>query len=250
MSWLEAVAVLLAGMAAGAINTIVGSGTLITFPALLAVGYSPVLANVTNTVGLSPGSVSGALGYRAELRGQRRRLLQLGAASMVGGITGGVLLLTLPEGAFQSIVVVLIALSCVLVLIQPWLTVRVASLSRHPEHGGIPLFVGVYLAGIYGGYFGAAQGVLLIALLGLFLAEDLQRINAAKNVLAAVVNVVTALLFIIVTDVAWVAAGLIALGAIVGAQIGARVGRRIPPTLLRGLVVLVGVVAIVQLVRG
>jgi uncharacterized membrane protein YfcA len=250
MSWLEAVAVLLAGMAAGAINTIVGSGTLITFPALLAVGYSPVLANVTNTVGLSPGSVSGALGYRAELRGQRRRLLQLGAASMVGGITGGVLLLTLPEGAFQSIVVVLIALSCVLVLIQPWLTVRVASLSRHPEHGGIPLFVGVYLAGIYGGYFGAAQGVLLIALLGLFLAEDLQRINAAKNVLAAVVNVVTALLFIIVTDVAWVAAGLIALGAIVGAQIGARIGRRIPPTLLRGLVVLVGVVAIVQLVRG
>ncbi|MDQ1620682.1 MAG: uncharacterized protein QOE19_3251 [Actinomycetota bacterium] len=250
MSWLEAVAVLLAGMAAGAINTIVGSGTLITFPALLAVGYSPVLANVTNTVGLSPGSVSGALGYRAELRGQRRRLLQLGAASMVGGITGGVLLLTLPEGAFQSIVVVLIALSCVLVLIQPWLTARVASLSRHPEHGGIPLFVGVYLAGIYGGYFGAAQGVLLIALLGLFLAEDLQRINAAKNVLAAVVNVVTALLFIIVTDVAWVAAGLIALGAIVGAQIGARVGRRIPPTLLRGLVVLVGVVAIVQLVRG
>lgn len=250
MSWLEAVAVLLAGMAAGAINTIVGSGTLITFPALLAVGYSPVLANVTNTVGLSPGSVSGALGYRAELRGQRRRLLQLGAASMVGGITGGVLLLTLPEGAFQSIVVVLIALSCVLVLIQPWLTARVASLSRHPEHGGIPLFVGVYLAGIYGGYFGAAQGVLLIALLGLFLAEDLQRINAAKNVLAAVVNVVTALLFIIVTDVAWVAAGLIALGAIVGAQIGARVGRRIPPTLLRGLVVLVGLVAIVQLVRG
>jgi hypothetical protein len=250
MSWLEAVAVLLAGMAAGAINTIVGSGTLITFPALLAVGYSPVLANVTNTVGLSPGSVSGALGYRAELRGQRRRLLQLGAASMVGGITGGVLLLTLPEGAFQSIVVVLIALSCVLVLIQPWLTARVASLSRHPEHGGIPLFVGVYLAGIYGGYFGAAQGVLLIALLGLFLAEDLQRINAAKNVLAAVVNVVTALLFIIVTDVAWVAAGLIALGAIVGAQIGARVGRRIPPTLLRALVVLVGLVAIVQLVRG
>jgi uncharacterized protein len=249
MSWLEAVAVLLAGMGAGAINTIVGSGTLITFPALLAVGYSPVVANVSNTVGLVPGSVSGALGYRAELRGQRRRLRQLGVASLLGGLTGGLLLLTLPEDAFQAIVPVLIGLSCVLVLIQPWLTDRVSSLARHPEHGGVPLFVGVYLAGIYGGYFGAAQGVLLIALLGLFLAEDLQRVNAAKNVLAALVNGVAALLFILVSDVAWEAAGLIAVGSVVGAQVGAHIGRRIPSTVLRGIVALVGVVAIVQIAR-
>lgn len=250
MSWLEAVAVLLAGMGAGAVNAIVGSGTLITFPVLLAVGYPPVVANVSNTVGLVPGSVSAALGYRVELRGQGRRLRQLGVASFLGGVTGAVLLLTLPEDAFNAIVPVLIALSCLLVLVQPWLTERVASLSRHPEHGGVPLFVGVYLAGVYGGYFGAGQGVLLIALLGLFLAEHLQRVNAAKNVLAALVNGVAAVLFILVADVAWEAAGLIALGAVVGAQVGARGGRRISPTVLRLLVALVGVVAIVQLLRG
>jgi uncharacterized membrane protein YfcA len=250
MSGLEAVAVLLAGMAAGAVNTIVGSGTLITFPTLLAVGYSPVLANVSNTVGLAPGSVSGAWGYRAELRGQRRRLQTLGVASLLGGVTGGALLLTLPEGAFRAIVPVLIALSCVLVLIQPWLTARVSALGRHPEHGGPPLFLGVYLAGVYGGYFGAAQGVLLIALLGLFLDEHLQRVNAAKNVLAGLVNGVAALFFIVVSDVAWQAAALIAVGSVVGAQIGARVGRRIPSRTLRGLVALVGVVAILQIVRG
>jgi uncharacterized protein len=249
MSWLEAVAVLVAGMGAGAVNAIVGSGTLITFPVLLAVGYPPVVANVSNTVGLVPGSVSAALGYREELRGQGRRLRLLGVASLLGGITGAVLLLTLPEDAFNAIVPVLIALSCVLVLVQPWLTQRVASLSRHPEHGGVPLFVGVYLAGVYGGYFGAGQGVLLIALLGLFLAEHLQRVNAAKNVLAALVNGVAAVLFILVSDVAWEAAGLIALGAVVGAQVGARYGRRISPTMLRWLVALVGVVAIVQLLR-
>jgi uncharacterized protein len=250
MSWLEAIAVLLAGMGAGAINTIVGSGTLITFPALLAVGYSPVVANVSNTVGLVPGSVSGALGYRTELRGQGRRLRQLGVASLLGGITGGLLLLTLPEDAFQAIVPALIGLSCVLVLIQPWLTERVASLARHPDHGGVPLFVGVYLAGIYGGYFGAAQGVLLIGLLGLFLHEDLQRINAAKNVLAALVNGMAALVFVVVSDVAWTAAGLIAVGAVVGGQLGASIGRRVPSPVLRGLIVVVGVMAIVKILAG
>jgi uncharacterized membrane protein YfcA len=250
VSWVEAVAVLLAGMGAGAINTVVGSGTLITFPALLAVGYSPVIANVSNTVGLAPGSISGAVGYRAELRGQGRRLRQLGVASGLGGLTGGLLLLTLPEAAFKAIVPALIGLSCVLVLIQPWLTSRVASLSRHPEHGGIPLFVGIFFAGVYGGYFGAAQGVLLIALLGLFLDEDIQRVNAAKNVLAAIVNCVAAVLFIVVSDVAWAAAALIAVGSVIGAQIGARLGRRLPDAGLRALVALIGVVAIVQLVRG
>jgi uncharacterized membrane protein YfcA len=248
MTWLEAIAVLLAGMGAGAINTIVGSGTLLTFPVLLAVGYSPLVANVSNNVGLTPGSISGAIGYRAELAGQRGRLLVLGSASLAGGLTGGILLLTLPESAFQAIVPVLIGLSCVLVLIQPWLTSRLASLARQPEHGGVPLFVGVFLAGIYGGYFGAAQGVLLIALLGLFLGEHLQRVNAAKNVLAGIVNGVAALLFVLVSDVAWGAAALIAVGSVVGAQVGAKVGRRLHPIALRVLVALVGVVAIVQLV--
>ena len=250
MSWLQALLVLLAGMAAGTVNAIVGSGTLITFPMLLAVGYSPVVANVSNTMGLAPGSISAAQKYRTELVGQGRRLKVLGLASLAGGVTGGVLLLTLPEGAFRAIVPVLIALSCVLVVVQPWLTRRLSMAQRRQEHGGVALFVGVFLAGVYGGYFGAAQGVLLIALLGLFLDEHLQRVNAAKNVLAGVVNTVAAVLFVIVSHVAWLAALLIAVGSVIGGQIGARIGRRTRPGILRGLVVLVGIVAIVQIVRG
>jgi uncharacterized protein len=250
VSGLEAVLVLFAGLAAGTVNAIVGSGTLITFPVLLAVGYSPVVANVSNTVGLAPGSISAAFGYRAELVGQSQRLKVLGIASLTGGITGGVLLLTLPEDAFQAIVPVLIALSCVLVVLQPWLTKRLAMAERGKEHGGVALFVGVFLAGVYGGYFGAAQGVLLIALLGLFLDEHLQRVNAAKNVLAGIVNGVAAVLFVLVSHVAWLAAILIAVGSVIGGQLGARIGQRTRPGVLRGLVVLVGVVAIVQIVRS
>ena len=249
MTLWEAVAVALAGLAAGTINTVVGSGTLITFPVLLAVGYPPVLANVSNTVGLVPGSASGALGYRSELAGQRQRLLRLGAASAAGAVLGAVALLTAPEDAFQAIVPVLIALACVLVVVQPRLSPWLAARGRSDrQHGGALLYVGVLLTGIYGGYFGAAQGVLLIAVMGLLLDENLQRINAGKNVLAGLVNLVAAVVFIAVTDVAWEAAGLIALGAVVGGQVGATIGRRVPAPVLRGLVVLVGVVAIVALV--
>jgi uncharacterized membrane protein YfcA len=248
----EAVAVTLAGLAAGTINTVVGSGTLITFPALLAVGYSPVLANVTNTVGLVPGSFSGAIGYRAELAGQGRRLARLGVASVLGGLTGAVLLLTLPEEAFRAVVPALIGLACVLVVVQPrlsaWLRERSGGAPR--LHAGWLLYVGVYLAGIYGGYFGAAQGVLLIAVMGLLLDEHLQRVNAAKNVLAGLVNAVAAVVFVVVSDVAWEAAVLIAIGSSVGGQVGASVGRRIPDRVLRGLVVVVGVVAIVAILAG
>ena len=239
----------LAGLAAGTINTVVGSGTLITFPVLLAVGYPPVLANVSNTVGLAPGSVSGAIGYRAELAGQRRRLVRLGSASVIGAVIGAAALLLAPESAFQAVVPVLIALACVLVVVQPRLSAWLARRGRGPAaHGGPLLYAGVLGAGVYGGYFGAAQGVLLIALLGLLLDEDLQRVNAAKNVLAGLVNLVAAVVFIAVTDVAWEAAGLVALGAVVGGQVGAKIGRRVPQPVLRGLVVLVGVVAIVALV--
>jgi uncharacterized membrane protein YfcA len=245
----EALAVALAGLAAGTINTVVGSGTLITFPVLLAVGYPPVLANVSNTVGLVPGSVSGAIGYRAELAGQRRRLVRLGSASVIGAVLGAAALLLAPESAFQAVVPALIALACVLVVVQPRLSGWLARRGRAPAGNGGPLlYAGVLGAGVYGGYFGAAQGVLLIALLGLLLDEDLQRVNAAKNVLAGLVNLVAAVVFIAVTDVAWEAAGLVALGAVVGGQVGAKIGRRVPPPVLRGLVVLVGVVAIVALV--
>jgi uncharacterized membrane protein YfcA len=244
----EAVAVALAGLAAGTINTVVGSGTLVTFPVLLAVGYPPVLANVSNTVGLVPGSASGAIGYRSELAGQRARLLRLGTASTAGAVLGAVALLTAPPAAFRAVVPVLIALACVLVVVQPRLSPWLAAHGRaNRQHGGPLLYAAVLATGVYGGYFGAAQGVLLIAVLGLLLDENLQRVNAAKNVLAGLVNLVAAVVFVAVTDVAWEAAGLIALGSVIGGQLGARLGRRIPPAVLRGIIVVVGVTAIVKI---
>jgi hypothetical protein len=247
----EALAVGLAGLAAGGINAVVGAGTLITFPVLLAVGYPPVLANVSNTIGLAPGSASGAIGYRAELSGQRARLVRLATASFIGAVAGAGLLLLLPQEAFEAVVPVLIGLGCVLVLAQPRLSGWLARRGRTPHpHGGPLLFAGVLACGVYGGYFGAAQGVLLIAVLGLLLDETLQRVNAAKNVLALVANAVAAVFFVAVTDVAWAAAGLIALGSVVGGQVGAAVGRRIPQAVLRAVVVLVGVVAIVTMAAG
>lgn len=239
---------LAAGLGAGTINAVVGSGTLITFPTLIALGYPPVLANVSNTVGLVPGSLAAVLAYRPELAGQGRRLLRLCSFSTAGALVGGTLLLTLPDRAFKAIVPVLIALACVLVVVQPRLT---AAMSRRqatpPAHGGAFLAGAVLATGVYGGYFGAAQGVLLIALLGTFLADDLQRLNAAKNVLALTANLVAACLFIVVSDVDWTVAGLIAAGSTVGGVLGAKVGRRLPPAALRALIVLVGGVAIARL---
>lgn len=237
-----------AGLAAGTINVIIGSGTLVTFPTLLAVGYPPVLANVSNTVGLVPGSLSGVVGYRRELRGQLPRLVRLGTASALGGVTGALLLLWLPAGAFQAIVPILIGLGCALVVLQPWLSRHIKASRNAPPHGS-RLVVGlVYAAGVYGGYFGAAQGVLLIGILGLGLSETMQRVNAAKNVLSLLVNGIAAVVFIAVSSVAWLAAGLIACGSIVGGQLGATVGRRLPSPVFRGIVVMVGAVAIVKLV--
>jgi uncharacterized membrane protein YfcA len=244
----EAIAVFAAGVAAGGINAVVGSGSLITFPTLLAFGVPPVLANVSNNVGLVPGSASGAFGYRRELAGQRRRLLRLGAASAVGSVAGGILLLTLPASTFQVIVPVLILIACVLVILQPrlngWLAARRTSAK---PHGGVALLAGLCASGVYGGYFGAAQGVLMIGLLGLFLDEPLQRVNGLKNVLAGIVNGVAAILFISLTHVAWVIAALIAAGATIGGLIGARVGRRLPPMALRVLVVIIGLVSAAKL---
>ena len=251
-------AVFLAGIAAGTINTVVGSGTLITFPTLLAIGVPPVTANMSNTVGLVPGSVSGAIGYRRELDGQRTRLMRLGTASLLGGLLGGVLLLTLPPGVFERVVPVLIAAGCVLVVFQPAISRRVSARAeargRIPEHGATWVWLLVFATGIYGGYFGAAQGVLLMAILGVGLQETLQRNNATKNVLAALVNGVAAVLFVIVAyvdwredaHVDWAVVALIAAGSTIGGQVGAHVGRRLSPVALRVVIVLVGVVALVR----
>jgi uncharacterized membrane protein YfcA len=251
---IEALAIFGAGIAAGTINTVVGSGTLITFPTLLAFGYPPVLANVTNTVGLVPGVASGAYGYRAELTGQRRRVRRLGSASMCGGLVGAILLLVLPAEAFKAIVPALIGLALVLVVVQPllskWLAARQQARRETNEAiatGGLVVWLLVFATGIYGGYFGAAQGVLLLGLLGIAFTDSLQRINAVKNVLAGLVNGVAALVFIAFSHVAWGAAGLLAAGSIIGGQIGARVGRRLPPWALRLAIICVGVAALVKL---
>ncbi|MET8651409.1 sulfite exporter TauE/SafE family protein [Nocardia aurea] len=255
MTWLEMLAVLAAGIAAGGINTIVGSGTLITFPVLLAFGLPPVTANVSNTIGLVPGSISGVIGYRRELAGQRARLLTLGSASLLGGITGAVLLLTLPADAFKAIVPVLIIAALILVMVQPRLARWVKQRREGdggpaPEHGGPILLAAVYATGIYGGYFGAAQGVLLIGLLGVFVHEDMQRLNGVKNVLALIVNAVSAVIFIVVADVDWTAVALIAVGSIIGGQLGATVGRRMSPTVLRAVIVVVGTIAVIRLLAS
>jgi uncharacterized membrane protein YfcA len=248
MSVLAALAILGVGLAAGTLNTIVGSGSLITFPTLLALGYPPVVANVSNTVGLVTGSISGAIGYRRELKGQRPRLRVLGIASLTGGLAGALLLLALPASVFRSVVPVLILLACALVALQPRLARRVAAGTGPVRaHGGPLLFVAVFLTGVYGGYFGAAQGVMLIALLGIFLDDSLQRLNAAKNVLAALVNGVAAVAFILFADVDWAVAALLGAGAIVGGQVGATLGRRISPGWLRAVIVVVGVAVAVRL---
>ena len=247
MTWFEALFVLVAGVGAGTINAVVGSGTLLTFPALLAVGIPPVLANVSNSVGLAPGTAAGAIGYRRELEGQRGRMIRLMPASLVGGIVGAVLLLTLPDSAFHAVVPVLILLGCLLVALQPWLKNWI-SVPAHAHRGAWWVIPAVFATGIYGGYFGAAQGVLLMAILGLGLDPDLQRMNGLKNVLATVVNTVAAVLFIIVADVDWLAAGLIAVGSTFGGFLGARYGRKLPPVALRVLIVCIGIVAIVTMV--
>jgi len=237
-----------AGFLAGGINTVVGSGTLVTFPVLLALGYPPVVANVSNSLGLVPGSVSGAVGYRRELAGQVPRLLRFGSVTVLGAVTGALLLLVLSPDTFEAVVPVLIVVALVLVLLQPTISRRLADRKpdRHP-HGGIPLLVGVFVTAIYGGYFGAAQGVILVALMGILMDEPLQRLNAIKNVFVATANLVSGVVFVFVAHVDWLVVALLAGGSILGGVVGARIGRRLRPFWLRATIVVVGCVAIVQL---
>lgn len=251
LTLLHGALIFLAGIAAGTINTVVGSGTLITFPVLLAFNYAPVVANVSNTVGLVPGSVSGAIGYRRELSGQGARLGRLAVASVSGGIVGAVLLLSLPASAFKAIVPVFIIASLALILLQPRLAVlRGGDPDRASPRGRAPgplTTLGVFAGGVYGGYFGAAQSILVLAILGISLDDELQRLNAVKVVLTGLVNLVSGIVFVFAAHVAWAPAGLIAGGSLLGGVIGARAGRRLPPPALRAVIVVVGIVAIVRL---
>jgi hypothetical protein len=260
MSVGDFIAILLAGIGAGTINTVVGSGSLITFPTLVALGYTPLVANVSNNIGLVPGSLSGAYGYRRELAGQQSRLKKLIPASAVGALTGSTLLLLLPSDVFDSVVIVLIVVALALVVLQPTISKRLAvrrqARAEAAERGGsiqlhrdvTPALMAVVAgAGIYGGYFGAAQGIILIASLGIFIDDNLQRLNGCKNVLALTVNAVASVVFILTTEVDWAVVGVIAIGSTIGGQIGAKVGRKLDPRLLRGIIVLVGLSALVRL---
>ena len=251
---LSAIVIVAAGIVAGIMNTIVGAGSLITFPTLLLLGYPPLVANVSNTIGLVPGAMSGSVGYRRELVGQRARARPLLVAGALGGVTGAGLLLVLPASAFARIVPVLILVACALVAVQPrlstWVVARRARSGVAHTGGGPLLIAGVYLTGIYGGYFGAAQGVILIALLAILVDDELQRLNGLKNVIATVINAVAALIFIALAPVAWVPAILLAIGSTIGGQLGAVVGRRLSPFALRVAIITIGLIVAVRLLVG
>lgn len=246
MSPLAVVAVILAGFFAGTVNAVVGSSSLITFPVLLALGFPPVVANVSNTVGLSVGNVGAVIGYRRELRGQLRRLLWLSAPAIAGAALGAVLLLFLPDLVFRAVVPALIIFAIALVIVQPWLS------KRFREHGpsrwaGAILPVAVFLTAVYGGYFGAVQGVILISILAVVLTDPLQHLNAMKNAVIMLVNGTAAILFLFIAHVSWQPALLLSASSIVGGQVGASVGRRLSPVVLRGFIVLAGVATVIKL---
>lgn len=260
MSTVEIIAIFLAGVGAGTINTVVGSGTLITFPTLIAFGFPPVTATMSNAIGLVPGNVSGTWGYRRELAGQGPRLRWQIPASFLGAITGAWLLLHLPEKTFLTVVPILLVIALILVVIQPrlqtWVRRRAEAAGRDQAVVGrgrfAALIVLTFLVGIYGGYFAAAQGILLVGVMGALLPESMQRINAAKNLLVLVVNVVAATAYTIVAfdRIAWGAAGLIAVGSLIGGFIGAGVGRKLSPVALRAVIVLLGLIALWRLLAA
>lgn len=253
MSWFEVVAILLAGLGAGTINAIVGSGSLITFPILLFFGYPPLVANMSNNLGVLPGGVSAAWGYRREVRGQGALLKQLVPMAALGGTAGALLLLVLPSSVFAAIVPVLIAFGLLLVILGPRL--QRAAAARHPTDGTLSvrfrvlLLVGIFLTGVYGGYFGAAQGVILVGLMSVLLTQRLQTINGIKNILAPTANLVAAAVFVGMrwAEIDWWAVLLIGVGSFLGGLLGSGVGRRLHPVALRAVIVLVGLAAILRM---
>jgi uncharacterized membrane protein YfcA len=247
----------LAGFAAGVINALVGSGTLITFPTLVALGYPPVTSTMSNAVGLVAGNASSTWGYRADLSGQWDRLRWQIPASLAGAVLGAYLLLHLPENVFIKVVPVLLVLALVLVVagpgIQSWARRRAEAQGRSPEHVTparmVVLVLGTFAVGVYGGYFTAAQGILLVGVMGALLPESVQRMNAAKNLMTLVVNVVAAVAYTLVAfdRISWPVAGIIAAGSLVGGTVGARYGRRLSPNALRGTIVVVGLIGLYRL---
>jgi len=241
---LQALALAGAGLAAGTASAMAGGASIITFPVLLAMGVPPLTANVTNTVGLTPIVFGTALGALPELRGQRARLTALAAPALTGAFAGAILLLTTPEAVFEAIVPALIAISCLLMLLQPWLV-------RHTLRGDRGrrwvAQASTLVVGLYTGYFGAASGVLFLALVGLVSVASLHELNAAKNVLVGAANVVATVIFAFVAPVRWPMALALAAGSVLGGGIGARLVRRVPAPHLRAGIAVVGLVVAVRL---
>lgn len=232
-----------AALAAGAVNAVAGGGSLISFPALLAVGYPALTANVTNAVAVLPGYLGGSVGYRRELRGQGRRARALGATSAAGAVAGAVLLIRTPAVVFERAAPLLILLACGLLAAQPRLARALDARRGGRDARARPVRALVFLAAVYGGYFGAGLGVVLLAVLGLFLPDDLQRVNALKGLLSLVVGAVTALSFALFGPVAWDAAAVMAAASLAGGRAGVGVARRLSPDALRAGVVVAGTAA-------
>lgn len=252
MTGAEHLLVLAAGLVAGTLTSTVGVASLVSFPVLIAVGLPPVVANVSNTVGIMPAGVGGSFGYRRELREHPAVTAAVVITCAVGSLAGAFLLLALPPGVFEAVVPWLILLTCVLVGVQP----RIAAwLRRHEPDDSAPrtrmspltAFFSV-LTGAYGGYFGAGSGVMMVAVLGFGLDLEFRVVNALKTIAVLAANLVATVIFLLVADLDWTAAGLLAGGSLIGGYVGSHIGRRLPDTLFRTLIVVAGVVAAIAMI--
>ncbi|MGN7148344.1 sulfite exporter TauE/SafE family protein [Arthrobacter sp. SAFR-179] len=258
MELFSSIIVFIAGLWAGTINAVVGSGTLVTFPVLIALGVAPVVASMSNAMGLVAGTAAGAFGYRRELAGRGRQVLRLLPASVLGGVSGAWLLLHLPEKVFHYVAPVLLVLALLMVVFQPRLQDWVRNREANPEHAvrdkrhGILLVVLVYLAGVYGGYFVAAQGILLVGILGVFLTGTIQNANAMKNILVLGVNMVAAISYLLFAfdRINWLVVLLIAVSSTIGGILGSKVGRKLSPRVLRAVIFSLGIVALAVMIAN
>jgi uncharacterized membrane protein YfcA len=243
----ELALLLAAGVASGAVNAVAGGGSLLMFPALLAVGFPPLAANVTNSVIQCPGYVGLALGSRRELRGQQSRVLSTTGVAVAGSLLGSLLLLVLPTRVFDAVVPALVALASVLLGVQPWLSRRIGEPRPDVPDRRTILLPAVFFAAVYGGYFGGALGVILIAVLAVTAHDDLRRLNAVKGALSLIISVVSVAVFTIGAPVDWAVVALLAPTTLVGGFLGAKLAGRLPAPVLRVAVVVVGLAVSIYL---
>jgi uncharacterized protein len=246
MSLFNEILIFLAALAAGFINAIAGGGTLVSFPVLLALGISPVVANVTNTVALVPGTMGGMWSQRKDFKSQYKRLLKLLPVAIIGGVAGGLLILNTSEDAFKSIIPYLILLATILlaaqVKIKNWVVARIGQ--AHTEHHNPVIMLSlVFAAAVYGGYFGAGLGVILMATLGLVTDETMTRLNFLKQALGFAINLAAAIYFAFSGKVDWMIALVMIFGSLLGGLIGGKLAGKIKPEVLRWIVVSAGLIA-------